>query len=76
MRTVLVINFSGSVAIKADSVKFENLSDEAGPETITGEEWLELSTDEQENYVLESLGMALCQTDSAEYDEITVSELV
>lgn len=60
------ISFSGWTTVPATDVNFTN--SETGRQ-ITGAEWAELTEDEQENYVLESLATVLAETEPV-YEEI------
>ena len=46
----IIVEFSGWVECDSDKVMFVSMLDDSG---ITGTEWLKLSQDDQDNYILE-----------------------
>jgi len=50
MSNRIVVEFSGWVECDSDKVMFVSMLDDSG---ITGTEWLKLSQDDQDNYILE-----------------------
>jgi len=51
--TKIVVEFSGWVECDSDKVMFQSLSEDNSRQLITGTEWLRLSEDEQDDYILE-----------------------
>jgi hypothetical protein len=50
MAKKIIVEFSGWVECDSDKVMFMSILDDS---TITGDEWLKLSPDEQDDYILE-----------------------
>jgi len=51
--TKIIVEFSGWVECDSDKVIFQSLSEDNSRQLITGAEWLKLSQDEQDDYILE-----------------------
>lgn len=49
----IIVEFSGWVECDIDKVIFQSLSEDNSRQLITGAEWLKLSQDEQDDYILE-----------------------
>ena len=49
----IIVDFSGWVECDSDKVKFVSLLTDDADDVITGAEWLKLSQDEQDDYILE-----------------------
>ena len=49
----IIVEFSGWVECDSDKVIFPSLSEDNSRQLITGVEWLKLSQDEQDDYILE-----------------------
>lgn len=49
----IIVEFSGWVECDSDKVIFQSLSEDNSRQLITGAEWLKLSQDEQDDYILE-----------------------
>lgn len=49
----IIVEFSGWVECDSDKVIFQSLSEDNSRQLITGTEWLKLSEDEQDDYILE-----------------------
>jgi hypothetical protein len=49
----IIVEFSGWVECDSDKVIFQSLSEDNSRQLITGVEWLKLSQDEQDDYILE-----------------------
>lgn len=49
----IIVEFSGWVECDSDKVMFQSLSEDNNRQLITGTEWLKLSQDEQDDYILE-----------------------
>ena len=64
--TTISISFSGWATVPATEVNFVRAEDQ---KVISGAAWAELTPDEQENYVLESLATVLADTEPV-YEEI------
>jgi len=48
----IIVEFSGWVECDSDKVKFLKLYPRVTDEVITGTEWLELSEDDRDNYIM------------------------
>ena len=53
MSKKIIVEFSGWVECDSDKVIFQSLSEDNSRQLITGAEWLKLSQDEQDDYILE-----------------------
>lgn len=68
----LTIDFSGSLEINADEARFVKYAE--SPVFINGEEYLKLSSEEQDEFVLFSLGETICEANDVEYYDINIFE--
>jgi len=51
--TKIIVEFSGWVECDSDKVIFQSLSEDNSRQLITGADWLKLSQDDQDDYILE-----------------------
>lgn len=71
---ILNVDFAGSVQIDANIITFQYTGeDESKKNIITGVEWNELSEDEKEEYIIESMVKVIENNLDVSYEEITVS---
>jgi hypothetical protein len=71
---ILNVDFAGSVQIDANDITFQYTGeDENKKNIITGVEWNELSEDEKEEYIVESMVKVIENNLDVSYEEITVS---
>ena len=69
----IIVEFSGWVECDSDKVKFQYISNDDDQCTvITGTEWLKLSEDEQDDYVLEDCIEAQRTALDGEYEHLDV----
>lgn len=72
---MIVIDFSGWCRINPDSVKFQYTGeDESKPATISGKEYLSLTHQERQFYILDNITSAIRDSDDLEWVQIDVSE--
>lgn len=71
----IIVEFAGWVRITPENARFQSITDEDEPETITGVEWLALDEETRDgNYVLESVIDAQRDGHDGDYMDITVFE--
>lgn len=68
----IIIEFSGWIGIDAKRLAFLNMET---METINGEEWVKLSEDNRENYIIEDIVAAIRDSDDGEWDSIDIYDI-
>lgn len=70
----IIVEFSGWLRISPTAARFQLISDIEAIGLISGREWLALSEEDRENYVLEDVIAAQANCDDSEYTQIDVFE--
>jgi len=65
--THLSVSFDGILTIALEDAVFLNVADPRVIKEISGEEWIELSEEEQDDYVLNDLFLTMRDSDSLDY---------
>ena len=65
--THLSVSFDGILTIPLEDAVFLNVADPRIVKEISGEEWIELSEEEQDDYVLNDLFLTMRDSDSLDY---------
>lgn len=69
--TVIVVEFSGWLKIKPETARFQHCTTS---DTITGTDYLKLSTDDREAYVLDSVISGIRDSYDSEWTDIQIIE--
>jgi hypothetical protein len=72
MNTKITIDFSGTIIIDPEDIKFVSLQSDEEELVITGTQWMKLSKDEKSEYMIESLSHAIDDSDEINSLEIDV----
>lgn len=70
----IIVEFAGWVRITPDTARFQLVSEDESPVIITGTEWLLLTEDQQEDYILEDVIAAQRDGHDGDYTQIDVFE--
>jgi hypothetical protein len=68
----IIVEFSGWARISPKDAKFDSLCEDN--KTITGVEWLQLPTEDRDNYILNSVIAAQRDSIDGDYSQIDVFE--
>ena len=68
----ITIDFSGTLVMDPENIKFVNIQSDEEELVITGTQWMKLSKDEKSEYMIESLSHAIDDSDEINSLEIDV----
>ena len=69
----IIVDFSGWIGIDSKKLVFLNMET---METIRGDEWIQLSDDDQVDYIVEDIIAAIRDADEGEWDLIDIADIV
>ena len=69
----IIIDFSGWIGVDSKKLVFLNMET---CETITGDEWIKLSEDDREDYIVEDIIAAIRDADEGAWDLIDIANIV